>query len=113
MACGQGGTFWCRGCEADYETAVREVREVARYMGSEDGEGSYVLAAHELLEADRLLNLTSVGRAATLARARALLAEVTDYWMYSPMCVLCNEHKMMVIPGDKIAVTCTAGCSYE
>lgn len=112
MSCRKGGSYWCEQCDRDYHATMREVRGIVGYMGQGYGEGRVVLTAHELMESERLLGLTSVGKAAILGRARELLAEVEDHFTHTPTCVLCGTHKMELIPGDPMGVTCTKGCDY-
>ena len=92
---------------------VASVREIPRYMGMDYAEGKVVLSAYELMESERLLGLTGVGKAAIMVRARDLLAEVEDQFARSPWCKVCGEHRMELVSGDPIRVTCTGGCSYE
>jgi hypothetical protein len=112
MACGTKGAFWCDSCELAYVQAIREVRAVASFMGGEYAEGSYVLAAQRLVVESSDPALTSVGKVDMLIRSRQLLADVEDYFRYTPVCRVCGRHKMVLVAGSEPAVTCTGGCEY-
>lgn len=87
---------------------------MADMLGEHPKEAPLVLSASSILEAyDRVENSTSLGKAATMARARELIAEVEDFFTYTPWCPLCREHKLELICGDPLSVTCTGGCKYE
>lgn len=84
---------------------------MARLLGEGRGEGPLALTASQILEAfERVENTTSLGKASVMRRARGLLEEVEDYFRHTPMCPVCNEHKLELIPGDPMRVTCTGKC---
>jgi len=83
-------------------------------MGEEQSEGRFILSASKVLEAfDRVENTTALGRYELDRRARELIAEVEDYFRYTPWCRLCRKHRMELVPGDPMTITCTGGCTYE
>jgi hypothetical protein len=87
---------------------------MTRYLGESEREGPLVLSASAILEAyERVENTTSLGKASVMARARELLLEVEDFFVHTPMCPMCNQHKLELISGDPIGVQCLGGCSFE
>lgn len=111
VSCGKSGSWFC--CDAEYSRLLHEVRSVFAMMGEDESEGPLILTASKILEAyERVENTTSLGKAVTMARARELLAEVEDHFKYTPMCPQCKEHKMELIVGDPIQITCTGGCEF-
>lgn len=79
-------------------------------LGDDYSEGHLVLTAHEIMEFERLMGQTVLGKAAVMARAAELLLEVEDHFMYTPMCPSCRKHKMDLEVGEPLRATCTGGC---
>lgn len=87
---------------------------MTEYLGEDHREAPLVLTASKLMEAyERVENTTSLGKAAMNARARELIMEVEDFYKNSPMCPMCKAHKLELITGDPIQVTCTGGCKFS
>lgn len=112
MRCGARGAFWCDLCHEEYEAVLREVAGLTELLGSEYSEGELVSAGQRLLREDLEPGLTDVSRVGILERAHTWLAAVEDHFRYTPTCVVCGEHKMILIAGDQPGVTCTGGCEY-
>ena len=110
LGCKAKDTFWCDSCQTLYESTLRELATTMGYLGEHYNEGALVLSAHELMESERLLGTTPLGKAAFLRRAHDLLLEVEDHFIYTPMCPLCKKHKMELKVGEPLVAGCTAGC---
>lgn len=80
------------------------------YLGENQSEGRLVLSGHEIMEFERLIGLTPLGKAAIMARAAELLLEVEDHFIYTPWCPSCKEHKLELRVGEPLEVACTGGC---
>lgn len=80
------------------------------FLGESYSEGHLVLTAHELMESERLIETTPLGKAAMMHRAYELLMEVDDYFSNTPMCPGCKKHKMVLETGVPLVATCTGGC---
>lgn len=86
---------------------------MTEYLGENYHEGPLALSASQVLESyERVENTTSLGKASWMARARELVMEVEDFYKHSPWCPACEEHKLELICGDPIGVTCTGGCEF-
>lgn len=113
MGCRVGGTWFCEDCDTENQRLRYEVARMTEYLGEHQREAPLVLSASSILEAyERVENSTSLGKAATMARARELIAEVEDHFTYTPWCPLCKSHKLELVCGDPLSVTCTGKCDF-
>lgn len=110
IGCRTKGTLWCDDCDLTYRTQQLELRHIVSQLGGDYSEGHLVLTAHELMEFERLMNQTALGKAAVMARAAELLLEIEDHFMYTPTCPGCKKHKLELELGEPLRATCTAGC---
>ena len=114
LGCHRPGPWFCESCESDLDSLYKQVKDVSRFLGESQNEGGLVLSASKILEAyERVENSTSLGKSAIMARARELLAEVEDFYTNTPMCPLCKLHKLELITGDPMSVSCTGGCEFN
>lgn len=114
LHCRVPGTWFCESCENEFTWLRAQVAAVSKFLGENQNEGELVLSASKILEAyERVENSTSLGKSAIMARARALLAEVEDFFVNTPMCPICKQHKLELITGDPMVITCTGGCEFN
>lgn len=114
LQCGETGEWYCAACDAQLLMLRYDLRQLVALMGESEREGRIVLTASKVLEAlERVENTTALGKVELNRRAKELLAEVTDFFLYTPYCPQCRSHRLELIPGDPIRITCHGGCVYE
>lgn len=113
LECGAPGEWYCLPCLATLARLHQEIRKMGNLMGENESEGGLAIAASQVLEAfERIEHTTALGKVAINRKARELLAEVEDHFTYTPYCPQCRTHKLELIPGDPIGVTCHGGCTF-
>lgn len=110
IGCKTKGPTWCNDCDLTYRAQQLELRGLISMLGTDYSEGHLVLTAHELMEFERLIGQTSLGKAAVMSRAYELLLEVEDHFTHTPICPSCKEHKMELEIGEPLLATCLGGC---
>lgn len=110
LGCRSKGSEWCENCDLTYRMAKLELEQIMTFLGEGEDEGSMALSAYEIMESERLLGQTNLGKAVIMARASELLAEVEDFFLHTPMCPKCRVHKMELQIGEPLVAGCTGGC---